>query len=94
MPLLPRGCGGLDGEVAQHCSQHHIHLHIGKHRSHAASDATAERNPGIRSRLVLKEALGTEKRLGQLAQSFQVSKEAMRIKLDEQGLLLRLTSFD
>jgi len=43
---------------------------------------------------LVKKVLGTEKRLGQLAQCFQVSKEAMRIKLDEQGLLLRLTTFD
>lgn len=43
---------------------------------------------------LVKTALRTTRRLGELAQLFQVSKEAMRIKLDEQGLLLTLTSFD
>jgi hypothetical protein len=32
--------------------------------------------------------------LGELARLFQVSKEAMQIKLQEQGMLLQLTSFD
>jgi Zn-dependent peptidase ImmA (M78 family) len=43
---------------------------------------------------LLKEALKSIRALGELATRFQVSKEAMRIKLDEQRLLLRLTSFD
>ena len=43
---------------------------------------------------MLKAALKRSTRLGQLARSFGVSREAMRIKLDEQHLLLKLTSFD
>lgn len=43
---------------------------------------------------LLKRALKTIQALGELATLFQVSREAMRIKLDEQRLLLRLTSFD
>src|SRR3954470_14275734 len=40
------GCGGrVDNEVPQHCSKHHIHLHIREHRADAPSGAAAERNP-------------------------------------------------
>jgi Zn-dependent peptidase ImmA (M78 family) len=42
----------------------------------------------------LKEAMKSTRALGELAARFQVSREAMRIKLDEQRLLFRLTSFD
>jgi Zn-dependent peptidase ImmA (M78 family) len=43
---------------------------------------------------LLKKALAQRLSLSQLARLFQVSKEAMQIKLQEQGLLLKLTSFD
>jgi Zn-dependent peptidase ImmA (M78 family) len=44
--------------------------------------------------VLVKAALKRTTRLGGLAKLFVVSKEAMRIKLDEQRLLLKLTSFD
>jgi len=43
---------------------------------------------------LLKKALAKQRSLGELARLFQVSKEAMQIKLQEQGMLLRLSSFD
>lgn len=43
---------------------------------------------------LLKKAMAKHRSLGDLARLFQVSKEAMQIKLQEQGLLLQLTSFD
>jgi Zn-dependent peptidase ImmA (M78 family) len=43
---------------------------------------------------MVKSGLRETTRLGELAQRFGVSRDAMRIKLDEQHLLLRLTSFD
>jgi Zn-dependent peptidase ImmA (M78 family) len=43
---------------------------------------------------MLKEALKTTRRLSDLARLFVVSPEAMRIKLDEQRLLLRLERLD
>ena len=42
---------------------------------------------------LVKAALKRTRRLSELARAFQVSKDAMRIKLDEQHLLLMLTSF-
>jgi Zn-dependent peptidase ImmA (M78 family) len=44
--------------------------------------------------VLLKKALVEHRSLGELARLFQVSKEAMQIKLQEQGMLLKLTSFD
>jgi len=43
---------------------------------------------------LVKAALRTTTRLGELASLFQVSKQAMQIKLDEQRLMLKLSSFD
>ena len=43
---------------------------------------------------MLRTALKKTRRLGELAGLFMVSKEAMQYKLNEHGLLLRLTSFD
>jgi Zn-dependent peptidase ImmA (M78 family) len=43
---------------------------------------------------LLKNAMGKGRPLGELARLFQVSKEAMQIKLQEQGMLLKLTRFD
>jgi len=43
---------------------------------------------------LLKKAMAKHRSLGDLARLFQVSKEAMQIKLQEQGMLLKLTSFD
>jgi hypothetical protein len=43
---------------------------------------------------LLKKAMGKHPSLSELARLFQVSKEAMQIKLQEQGMLLKLTSFD
>lgn len=44
---------------------------------------------------LLKKAMAKHRcSLGELARLFQVSKEAMQIKLQEQGMLLKLTSFD
>jgi Zn-dependent peptidase ImmA (M78 family) len=43
---------------------------------------------------LLKQAMARHRSLGELARLFQVSKEAMQIKLQEQGMLLKLTSFD
>jgi len=43
---------------------------------------------------LLKKAMAKHRSLGELAGLFQVSKEAMQIKLQEQGMLLRLSSFD
>src|SRR5262245_25316388 len=60
VPLLARGCGGVDGAVAQHGSQHHIHLHVGEHSSYAASGATAERDPREGGRFGANEALRIE----------------------------------
>ncbi|HVC23602.1 MAG TPA: ImmA/IrrE family metallo-endopeptidase [Candidatus Dormibacteraeota bacterium] len=42
----------------------------------------------------VKSALRRQTRLGELARTFDVSKEALQIKLNEHGLLLKLTSFD
>jgi IrrE N-terminal-like domain len=43
---------------------------------------------------LLRKAMAKHRSLGELARLFQVSKEAMQIKLQEQGMLLQLTSFD
>jgi len=43
---------------------------------------------------LVRSALRETSRLGDLTQRFRVSKEAMLIKLDEQHLLLKLTSFE
>jgi hypothetical protein len=43
---------------------------------------------------MLRIALKKTRRLSELAALFRVSKEAMQYKLNEHGLLLRLTSFD
>lgn len=43
---------------------------------------------------LLRKAIRKHRSLGELAGLFQVSREAMQIKLQEQGMLLQLTSFD
>jgi Zn-dependent peptidase ImmA (M78 family) len=43
---------------------------------------------------LLKKEMANCRSLGELARLFQVSKEAMQIKLQEQGMLLKLSSFD
>ena len=44
--------------------------------------------------VLLRKAMAKHRSLGELARLFQVSREAMQIKLREQGMLVRLTSFD
>ena len=45
MDLLVRGVVGLDHEVPQHRSQHHIHLDVGERGPDAAPGSAAERHP-------------------------------------------------
>src|SRR5277367_6402577 len=60
MPLLPWSSRRLDSEVAQHCSQHHIHLHVREYSSDASPGATTERDPREAGRLGADEALRIE----------------------------------
>ena len=60
VPSLVRGIGSLDGEVAQHRSKHHVHLHVGERRPDAAAGAAAERDPREGRRLASDEPLRVE----------------------------------
>src|ERR1700761_6410986 len=60
MVLLPWGGGGLDNEVAQHRSQHDVHLHVGENRSNTPPGAAAERDPREAGRFGADETLRVE----------------------------------
>lgn len=74
------------------------HRKMGHHG--CGTDAKQEREANIFAAellmplALLKKALAEYRSLGELARLFQVSKEAMQIKLQEQGMLLKLSSFD
>lgn len=56
---LARGRGGLEGEVAQHRSQHHIHLHVGECGPDTAAGPAAK-DPRKRGWLTSDVALRVE----------------------------------
>ena len=66
--LLVRGVVGLDHEVPQHRSQHHVHLDVGERGPDAAPGAAAERHPGRRrpgsDEPIRIEALGIREDVG------------------------------
>lgn len=86
--------------VAQRFTVGHEIGHIKLGHESCGGDPVAERQANVFAAellmplAMLKKALKNIGALGELAALFEVSNEAMRIKLDEQGLIMKLTSFD